>query len=220
MVCDFIERGGDVGGAGERFAKAVSPGFDFERDLDARGDREPDHHARRRVAGHRRGDPAAASPRRYGDDGGVRPLPLVRHDLLGDPGAAGRGAGAAGGSARRDGGRRRLQLEQHLPPRGAGAVERRAVLPRRGRGRRGPRGRHHPPSADRRQAARSATADWLGESRTIGITAGASTPNNKVGETIDADLRDGRRRPRSSTPRPREPPRMRSSISATPSPTA
>jgi 4-hydroxy-3-methylbut-2-enyl diphosphate reductase len=28
------------------------------------------------------------------------------------------------------------------------------------------------------------TSDWLGESRVIGITAGASTPNNKVGETI------------------------------------
>ena len=28
------------------------------------------------------------------------------------------------------------------------------------------------------------TSDWLGESRIIGITAGASTPNNKVGETI------------------------------------
>ncbi|HEV8177306.1 MAG TPA: 4-hydroxy-3-methylbut-2-enyl diphosphate reductase, partial [Gemmatimonadales bacterium] len=28
------------------------------------------------------------------------------------------------------------------------------------------------------------TADWLGSSRIIGITAGASTPNNKVGETI------------------------------------
>jgi 4-hydroxy-3-methylbut-2-enyl diphosphate reductase len=28
------------------------------------------------------------------------------------------------------------------------------------------------------------TADWLGDRRVIGITAGASTPNNKVGETI------------------------------------
>jgi len=28
------------------------------------------------------------------------------------------------------------------------------------------------------------TADWLGSSKVIGITAGASTPNNKVGETI------------------------------------
>jgi 4-hydroxy-3-methylbut-2-en-1-yl diphosphate reductase len=33
--------------------------------------------------------------------------------------------------------------------------------------------------------AETVTADWLGSSRTIGITAGASTPNNKVGETID-----------------------------------
>jgi 4-hydroxy-3-methylbut-2-enyl diphosphate reductase len=28
------------------------------------------------------------------------------------------------------------------------------------------------------------TPDWLGKSNIIGITAGASTPNNKVGETI------------------------------------
>jgi 4-hydroxy-3-methylbut-2-enyl diphosphate reductase len=27
-------------------------------------------------------------------------------------------------------------------------------------------------------------ANWLGSSKIIGITAGASTPNNKVGETI------------------------------------
>jgi 4-hydroxy-3-methylbut-2-enyl diphosphate reductase IspH len=25
---------------------------------------------------------------------------------------------------------------------------------------------------------------WLGDARNIGITAGASTPNNKIGETI------------------------------------
>jgi 4-hydroxy-3-methylbut-2-enyl diphosphate reductase IspH len=28
------------------------------------------------------------------------------------------------------------------------------------------------------------TDEWLGSSKLIGITAGASTPNNKVGETI------------------------------------
>src|ERR671918_62083 len=33
LVCDFIERGGDAGALRERFAKATSPGFDFERDL-------------------------------------------------------------------------------------------------------------------------------------------------------------------------------------------
>src|SRR5882724_7907475 len=32
-VCDFIERGGDAGALNARFAKAVSPGFDFGRDL-------------------------------------------------------------------------------------------------------------------------------------------------------------------------------------------
>jgi 4-hydroxy-3-methylbut-2-enyl diphosphate reductase len=26
--------------------------------------------------------------------------------------------------------------------------------------------------------------DWLGTARLIGVTAGASTPNNKIGETI------------------------------------
>ena len=31
--------------------------------------------------------------------------------------------------------------------------------------------------------------DWLGDARVIGITAGASTPNNKIGETIVAIAR-------------------------------
>src|SRR5918911_708635 len=33
MICDFIERGGDIQPLQERFGRAVSPGFDFERDL-------------------------------------------------------------------------------------------------------------------------------------------------------------------------------------------
>ncbi len=41
--------------------------------------------------------------------------------------------------------------------------------------------RHQPIGS--KQEARA--AGWLGEARTIGITAGASTPNNKIGETID-----------------------------------
>jgi 4-hydroxy-3-methylbut-2-enyl diphosphate reductase len=41
--------------------------------------------------------------------------------------------------------------------------------------------RHQPIGT--KQEAR--TTGWLGDARTIGITAGASTPNNKVGETID-----------------------------------
>ena len=58
IVCDFIEHGGDAAAMEARFAKAVSPGFDFARDLVRGGHREPDHDAVGRVAGHRRGDPA------------------------------------------------------------------------------------------------------------------------------------------------------------------
>src|SRR5919106_5601228 len=36
-VCDYIERGGDAAALRERFAKAISPGFDFERDLERVG---------------------------------------------------------------------------------------------------------------------------------------------------------------------------------------
>jgi 4-hydroxy-3-methylbut-2-enyl diphosphate reductase len=32
-ICDFIEQGGDISSLKARFGKAVSPGFDFERDL-------------------------------------------------------------------------------------------------------------------------------------------------------------------------------------------
>jgi 4-hydroxy-3-methylbut-2-en-1-yl diphosphate reductase len=41
--------------------------------------------------------------------------------------------------------------------------------------------RHQPIGAKHEAMA----AGWLGDARTIGVTAGASTPNNKVGETID-----------------------------------
>jgi 4-hydroxy-3-methylbut-2-enyl diphosphate reductase len=40
--------------------------------------------------------------------------------------------------------------------------------------------RHQPIGTRREETA----AGWLGDGRIVGITAGASTPNNKVGETI------------------------------------
>jgi len=40
--------------------------------------------------------------------------------------------------------------------------------------------RHQPIGTKQEAVAR----DWLGAARVIGITAGASTPNNKIGETI------------------------------------
>jgi 4-hydroxy-3-methylbut-2-en-1-yl diphosphate reductase len=56
--------------------------------------------------------------------------------------------------------------------------------------------RHQPVGAK----TEAVTDGWLGSSKLIGITAGASTPNNKVGETIarisavagvEIELRDG-----------------------------
>jgi 4-hydroxy-3-methylbut-2-enyl diphosphate reductase len=35
-----------------------------------------------------------------------------------------------------------------------------------------------------RQKAERVDSHWLGDARIVGITAGASTPNNKVGETV------------------------------------
>ncbi|NOT07244.1 MAG: 4-hydroxy-3-methylbut-2-enyl diphosphate reductase [Gemmatimonadales bacterium] len=37
LVLDFVERGGDAGALAERFAEAMSPGFDFVRDLERIG---------------------------------------------------------------------------------------------------------------------------------------------------------------------------------------
>ena len=55
-----------------------------------------------------------------------------------------------------------------------------------------PASRHHPAPAGRREAARSSATGWLGTAqRSIGITAGASTPNNKIGETIARICGDG-----------------------------
>jgi 4-hydroxy-3-methylbut-2-enyl diphosphate reductase len=39
----------------------------------------------------------------------------------------------------------------------------------------------HQPIGTKREAT---ATEWLGESKVVGITAGASTPNNKIGETI------------------------------------
>ena len=73
--------------------------------------------------------------------------------------------------------------QQHLPPRGAGALPWRARVPHRGRRRIDPDTgtiRHQPIGSKREEIATA----WLDGARIIGITAGASTPNNKIGETI------------------------------------
>ena len=131
LVCDFIERGGDVAPLGERFATATSPGFDFDRDLVRVG-----------IANQTTmlsGESLAIAEEVRREHGAPlrlrrrRPLPLLRHHLLRHPGATGRGGGPAGGAARRNGGRGRIQQQQHLSPSRAGAFARRTRLPHRGR---------------------------------------------------------------------------------------
>src|SRR6266496_319390 len=83
----------------------------------ARRRRQPDDDALERVARDRGGGP---------DEHGApvwrgrprRAFPHVRHHLLGDAGPPGRGPEADRRAPRRDGGDRRLQLQQHHPPRG------------------------------------------------------------------------------------------------------
>ena len=168
---------------GPDFARAVSPGFDFERDLEPGGHRQPDHDAVGRVAGHRGGGPTQHVERRYGVEAvedHFRSFDTIcsatqeRQDAV---------LALLAGAARRDGGGGRVQLQQHLPPCGAGAPagvptfhieDADAVDVSTGTIR-------HQPIGTKREASQPTMA---GRARIIGITAGASTPNNKVGETI------------------------------------
>ena len=110
MICDFIEGEAAVQLLEARFRQAVSPGFDFERDLLRVGLGQSDHHAVGRVARHcRRSAPEHHPPLRGGEC--RRAFPVVRHHLLRHPGAPGRGPRVTAGAARRHGRRRGIQLQ-------------------------------------------------------------------------------------------------------------
>ena len=72
VVCDYIRDGGDRAAFLKRFGKAVSPGFDPERDLAAHRPRQPDDDADVGVAGDRRDAQA-------GDDGPLGRTALAAH---------------------------------------------------------------------------------------------------------------------------------------------
>jgi 4-hydroxy-3-methylbut-2-en-1-yl diphosphate reductase len=181
LVCEFIERGGDPGALRERFANATSPGFDFERDLLRVG-----------IANQTTmlsGESLAIAEevrrsmvRRYGDAAGdhFRSFDTIcsatqeRQDavvaLLEEPLDVMVVVGGYNSS-------NTCHLAALVHSRGVRVFhieDADAVDPVTGSVR-------HQPIGTKQEAW---TDGWLGEARIIGITAGASTPNNKIGETV------------------------------------
>ena len=182
-VCDFIERGSGAGALAARFAKAVSPGFDFTRDLGRIG-----------VAN----QTTMLSSESLAIAGEVRKAVVAR---WGEAGAAERFRSfdtiCSATQDRQDAVKRMLENgvdvavviggynssnTNHLAALCAGHVptyhvEDSACLRPEAR-----TIRHKPVGAHEEVSV----TDWLPPGAlTVGVTAGASTPNNKVGEVIE-----------------------------------
>ncbi len=182
LVCDFIEQGGDPAPLAERFGRAVSRGFDFGRDLVKVGlanqttmlsgeslaiAEEFRKSMERRygpaaLAEHFRTFDTICSATQERQDAVLKLIeePLDLMVVVGGYNSSNTCHLAALAHSR---GVRTFHIEdaEGVDP-AAGTI------------------RHQPVGTKREEVE----ADWLGDARLIGITAGASTPNNKVGETI------------------------------------
>lgn len=181
-VCDFIERGGDAESLARDFAKGVSPGFDFSTDLERVGianqttmlsgeslaiAREFRMSMARRygeesLADHFRSFDTICSATQERQDAMVALLEQPP-DLMIVVG----GYNSSNTTHLAELCRSRGVSTYHIEDAAGIDVEAGVI-------------RHRHPG----QKLELAEADWLGSSRIIGITAGASTPNNKIGETI------------------------------------
>jgi 4-hydroxy-3-methylbut-2-enyl diphosphate reductase len=181
LICDFIEHGGDATALLERFANAVSPGFDFERDLVRvgianqttmlSGESLAIAEEVRRSMARRYGDAAADHFRSFDT---ICSATQERQDavvaLLEEPLDVMVVVGGYNSS-------NTCHLAALVHSRGvpvfhiedADAVDPAAAAVR------------HQPIGTKHEAT---TPGWLDGARIIGITAGASTPNNKIGETV------------------------------------
>jgi len=182
LVCDFIEHGGDPAPLAERFGRAVSDGFDFGRDLvkvglanqttmlsgeslaiadEFRKSMERRYGAAA-LADHFRTFDTICSATQERQDAVLKLIeePL---DLMVVVGGYNSSNTCHLAALVRSRGVRTFHIED------AEGVDPAAATIR-----------HQPVGTKREQV----DADWLGDARRIGITAGASTPNNKVGETI------------------------------------
>ena len=182
ILCDFIEHGGDPAALADRFGKAVSPEFDFAEDLTRVGianqttmlageslaiAEEIRRSIERRygaeaVADHFRSFDTICSATQERQDAVLALIqePLDVMVVVGGYNSSNTCHLAA--------------LVQSRDVRTFHIEDADGVDPASGAIRHQPIGTKH----------ETTTADWLGASRIIGITAGASTPNNKVGETI------------------------------------
>jgi 4-hydroxy-3-methylbut-2-enyl diphosphate reductase len=182
MICDFIEQGGDVLALETHFGRAVSPGFDFERDLSRVGLANQTT----MLSGESLAIAAEVRKsvlRRYGADAiedHFRSFDTIcsatqeRQDavlaLLQDPLDV---MVVVGGYNSSNTCHLAALVHQHgvatyhIEDAESIDVATGAI-------------RHQPIGTKSERTVQR----WLGESRIVGITAGASTPNNKVGETI------------------------------------
>ncbi|HET7468322.1 MAG TPA: 4-hydroxy-3-methylbut-2-enyl diphosphate reductase [Gemmatimonadales bacterium] len=182
IVCDFIEQEGDPAAMQARFAKAVSPGFDFSRDLrhvglanqttmlsgeslaiaeEIRRSMERRYGAQALTDHFRSFDTICSATQERQD----AVLALIQEPLdvmvvVGGYNSSNTCHLAALVQSR---GVRTFHIED------ADAIDPAAGTIR------------HQPIGTRGEET---VAGWLGQGRIVGITAGASTPNNKVGETI------------------------------------
>jgi 4-hydroxy-3-methylbut-2-enyl diphosphate reductase len=182
IVCDFIEHGGDSQALGVRFARSVSPGFDFERDLVRVGvanqttmlsgeslaiAEEIRRSIERRygasaVAEHFRSFDTICSATQERQDAVVALLEEALDVMLVVGGYNSSNTCHLAALVQSKGVRTfHIEDASCVDPM-SGAI------------------RHQPIGTKTEER----TEDWLGTGRIIGVTAGASTPNNKIGETI------------------------------------
>ena len=182
IVCDFIEQGGDVAALAARFAKAVSPGFDFERDLQRVGianqttmlSGESLAIAEEIRLSFERRYGAAALAEHFRSFDTICSATQERQDavvaLLEEPLDVMLVVGGYNSS-------NTCHLAALVQSKGVPTFhieDAACVEPTSGAIR-------HQPIGTKQEVR---TEDWLGQGRIIGVTAGASTPNNKIGETI------------------------------------
>jgi 4-hydroxy-3-methylbut-2-en-1-yl diphosphate reductase len=182
MLCDFIEGRGDLAALEARFRQAVSPGFDFTRDLTRVGLANQTtmlsgeslaiagevrksmitRYGEAAVAEHFRSFDTICSATQERQDAvlGLLREPLDLMVVVGGYNSSNTCHLAALVSLH---GVRAYHIED------ANAIDTVTGTIR------------HQPIGSKAEVTAS---DWLGDSKVIGITAGASTPNNKVGETI------------------------------------